>query len=82
MTGQQVLEAPNLPQAGLPVLPASTTFATLDQDGNAVVCATSMDNLFGTGRIVPGHGLPAGGIAGHAAAAAVCRGAGLERPSA
>ncbi len=37
--------------------PASTTFATLDHDGNAVVCALTMDNLFGTGRIVPGTGL-------------------------
>ena len=41
----------------LPSLPASTTFATLDKDGNAVVCALTMNNLFGTGRIVPGTGL-------------------------
>jgi gamma-glutamyltranspeptidase/glutathione hydrolase len=40
----------------LPPLPASTTFATLDRDGNAVVCAVSMNNLFGTGRTVPGMG--------------------------
>jgi gamma-glutamyltranspeptidase/glutathione hydrolase len=40
----------------LPPLPASTTFATLDRDGNAVVCALSMNNLFGTGRTVPGMG--------------------------
>ena len=40
----------------LPPLPASTTFATLDRDGNAVVCAVSMNNLFGTGRTVPGLG--------------------------
>jgi gamma-glutamyltranspeptidase/glutathione hydrolase len=45
-----------LPAAALPELPASTTFATLDQYGNAVVCAVSMGNLFGTGRIVPGLG--------------------------
>jgi gamma-glutamyltranspeptidase/glutathione hydrolase len=42
--------------ASLPALPASTTFATLDRDGNAVVCAVSMNNLFGTGRTVPGMG--------------------------
>ncbi len=42
--------------APLPPLPASTSFATLDRDGNAVVCALSMNNLFGTGRTVPGMG--------------------------
>jgi gamma-glutamyltranspeptidase/glutathione hydrolase len=41
----------------LPALPASTTFATLDRDGNAVVCALSMNNLFGTGRIATGTGI-------------------------
>ena len=41
----------------LPQLPASTTFATLDRDGNAVVCALTMDNLFGTGRIARGTGI-------------------------
>ncbi|HEY1931286.1 MAG TPA: gamma-glutamyltransferase [Acetobacteraceae bacterium] len=56
VTAQQVLDSPSLPQAGLPGLPASTTFATVDQNGNAVVCAVSMGNLFGTGRIVPGMG--------------------------
>jgi gamma-glutamyltranspeptidase / glutathione hydrolase len=56
MTPEQLLKTTNLQQAGLPPLPASTTWATLDRDGNAVVCATSLDNLFGTGRIVPGMG--------------------------
>ncbi len=42
--------------AGLPALPASTSFATLDKDGNAVVCALSMGNLFGTGRMAPTMG--------------------------
>lgn len=45
------------PPADLPTLPASTTFATLDRDGNAVVCALTMDNLFGTGRVAPGTGM-------------------------
>ena len=40
----------------LPPLPASTTFLTLDREGNAVACALTMDNLFGTGRVVPGMG--------------------------
>ena len=70
VTADALLKDAALPQAGLPPLPASTTWATLDHDGNAVVCAVSMDNLFGTGRIVPGLGLPAGGLAGQRAAAA------------
>jgi gamma-glutamyltranspeptidase/glutathione hydrolase len=53
----QILAAPDLPAAGLPSLPASTTFATLDRDGNAVVCALTMNNLFGTGRIAAGSGV-------------------------
>ena len=46
-----------LPAGDLPALPASTTFATLDRRGNAVICAVSMNNLFGTGRIAPGTGI-------------------------
>lgn len=37
--------------------PASTTFAALDREGDAVVCAVSLNNLFGTGRIAPGTGV-------------------------
>jgi gamma-glutamyltranspeptidase/glutathione hydrolase len=51
-----VLAAPAEP-GSLPDLPASTTFATLDRNGLAVVCSISMNNLFGTGRIVPGLGI-------------------------
>jgi gamma-glutamyltranspeptidase/glutathione hydrolase len=52
-----VLAAKDLPPGSLPALPASTSFATLDQDGNAVVCAVTMNNLFGTGRMAPGTGV-------------------------
>jgi gamma-glutamyltranspeptidase/glutathione hydrolase len=37
--------------------PASTTFGAVDRDGNAVVCALSLNNLFGTGRIAQGTGV-------------------------
>ncbi len=42
---------------GLGALPASTSFATLDRNGDAVACALTMNNLFGTGRIAPGTGI-------------------------
>jgi gamma-glutamyltranspeptidase/glutathione hydrolase len=54
---QVLLTASPPPAPGLPNLPASTSFATLDRDGNAVVCAVSLNNLFGTGRIAPGTGI-------------------------
>ena len=43
--------------AALPAVGASTSFAVMDKDGNAVACALTMDNLFGTGRIAPGTGI-------------------------
>jgi gamma-glutamyltranspeptidase / glutathione hydrolase len=52
-----LLAAATLPAATLPPLPASTTFLTLDRRGNAVACALTMDNLFGTGRVAPGTGI-------------------------
>ncbi len=53
----EALLTADLPPGSLPQLPASTTFLTLDRDGNAVACALTMNNLFGTGRIVPGTGI-------------------------
>jgi len=53
----QAILAAQAPAAELPLLPASTSFVTLDKDGGAVACALTMDNLFGTGRIVPGTGI-------------------------
>jgi len=55
-TADALLKAADLPQVGMPSLPASTTWATLDRNGNAVVCSVSLGNLFGTGRVVPGMG--------------------------
>jgi gamma-glutamyltranspeptidase/glutathione hydrolase len=54
---QSLLTTAVPPGAALPPLPASTSFVTLDKDGNAVACALSMDNLFGTGRVLPGLGI-------------------------
>lgn len=56
VTAESLLHAPNLPPAGAPTLPASTSFATLDRKGDVVVCDLTMNNLFGTGRMVPGMG--------------------------
>jgi gamma-glutamyltranspeptidase/glutathione hydrolase len=56
LNSDQILSAELPAPATAPLYPASTTFATLDPDGNAVVCAMTMNNLFGTGRMVPGLG--------------------------
>jgi gamma-glutamyltranspeptidase/glutathione hydrolase len=41
----------------LPALPASTSFAVIDRKGEAIACALTMDNLFGTGRVASGTGI-------------------------
>jgi gamma-glutamyltranspeptidase/glutathione hydrolase len=58
-TPPEVLLAGAVPAGGaLPaVLGATTGFAVLDRDGQAVVCAMTMNNLFGTGRMAPTFGL-------------------------
>ncbi|MGI3776863.1 MAG: gamma-glutamyltransferase [Janthinobacterium lividum] len=43
--------------AALPALPASTSFVVIDRHGEAVACALTMDNLFGTGRVAAGTGV-------------------------
>ena len=54
---QSMLSAPLPTAAGLSRLPASTSFVVLDRNGNAVTCAVSMNNLFGTGRIAGDTGI-------------------------
>lgn len=39
------------------IIPASTGFAALDKNGGIVACASTLNNLFGTGRIAPGTGV-------------------------
>ncbi len=48
-----LLAESNLPAAGLGPLPASTSFLAVDRKGGAVACATTLGNLFGTGRVLP-----------------------------
>ncbi len=45
-----------VPAGSLPPLPASTSFVTMDRNGNTVACGLSLNNLFGTGRMMPGMG--------------------------
>ena len=56
-TAETILAQPATGGGVLPALPASTGFATLDRNGDAVACVETMDNLFGTGRIAPGTGV-------------------------
>jgi gamma-glutamyltranspeptidase/glutathione hydrolase len=44
-------------RGALPALPASTSFAVVDRKGEAIACALTMDNLFGTGRVAAGTGI-------------------------
>jgi gamma-glutamyltranspeptidase/glutathione hydrolase len=56
ITPAAVLASRDLPAAGPTNFPASTSFVTMDRSGNAVACALTLNNLFGTGRIMPGLG--------------------------
>ena len=54
---QAFLAGASHPGAQMSRLPASTSFVVLDRSGNAVSCAISMNNLFGTGRIAGDTGI-------------------------
>ena len=53
----QAAMAAQAPADGAAGAGAGASLITLDREGNAVSCAFSMNNLFGTGRIVPGTGI-------------------------
>lgn len=53
----QALQAGQPPASSGVGTGASTGLVTFDRDGNAVACAFSMNNLFGTGRVAPGTGI-------------------------
>jgi gamma-glutamyltranspeptidase / glutathione hydrolase len=59
VTPEAVLAAKDLTAVGATPFPASTSFVTVDRYGDAVACALTMDNLFGTGRVLPGLGFVA-----------------------
>jgi len=54
--GIEIATLPVTP-VGTRALPASAGFAALDKNGGVVVCAVTMNNLFGTGRIAAGTGV-------------------------
>jgi gamma-glutamyltranspeptidase/glutathione hydrolase len=56
ITPAAVLAATDLPAGGPTLFPASTSFVTMDRAGDVVTCALTLDNLFGTGRVLPGLG--------------------------
>lgn len=55
--GYKIASLPTTPAVATVPLPASASFMALDQHGGAVICVTSMNNLFGTGRFATGTGI-------------------------
>ena len=53
----QAIQGGNPPLGGSGMSGASAGLLTMDPAGNAVACAFSMNNLFGTGRIAEGTGI-------------------------
>jgi gamma-glutamyltranspeptidase/glutathione hydrolase len=51
-----LIAATDLPPGRFGALPASAGLVAFDRRGIAVSCAFTMNNLFGTGRVVPGMG--------------------------
>lgn len=56
-SGYEIASLPVTPVAPGTALPASGSFMALDKHGGIVICVTSMNNLFGTGRFAPGTGV-------------------------
>lgn len=64
---QHLLTSGSVPSGGsLPALPASTSFAVADRQGEVVACAVTMNNLFGTGRVAGSTGIVLAASAAHA----------------
>jgi gamma-glutamyltranspeptidase/glutathione hydrolase len=59
-----LLDRADLPAGNLGPLPASTALTVFDRTGGAVTCAFTMNNLFGTGRMLPGTGIIAAAAPG------------------
>lgn len=57
LDGYSVASLPATPAEAGTSLPASASFMALDKNGGSVICVTSMNNLFGTGRFAPGTGV-------------------------
>lgn len=55
--GYDIASLPTTPDVTTKALPASASFMALDKHGGAVICVTSMNNLFGTGRFAPNTGV-------------------------
>lgn len=53
----QAIQGGSAPVGGGGMTGASAGLVTMDQAGNAVACAFSMNNLFGTGRVAEGTGI-------------------------
>ncbi|MBB3882752.1 gamma-glutamyltransferase family protein [Acetobacter oeni] len=63
---RQLIDSGHIPSGGtLPNLPASTSFAVVDRKGEAVACALTMNNLFGTGRVAGSTGIVLGASSAH-----------------
>lgn len=59
-----LMDRADLPAGNLDSLPASTALAVFDRSGGAVSCVFTLNNLFGTGRMVPGLGFIAAAAPG------------------
>ena len=57
------------PPRARPENPAAATFAVVDREASAVACALTLNNLFGTGRVVRGSGIVLAAMPGPGGAA-------------